>query len=97
MRNFRIEVVTEVEVILDDTKFDQPFFEQFNQIISDLGDNDDRNDALCEHAKFLAYQHVQNGYDGNDFVEGYGPLKDMGISLSTIATLEEIISGGSDA
>ena len=80
MKTYTVLVTSEVTVTLDETKFTPEFFAEFNETISDWGDD------LEEHAKHLAWVHATgvealDGYGA--FVEGYGPIKDMGISAKT--------------
>lgn len=83
MKTYAVEVTSIVEVTLDETKFTPEFFAEFNSTISDW-DYD-----LEEHAKHLAWVHATgvealDGYGA--FVEGYGPVKDMGITARLIDT-----------
>ena len=71
----RVTVTVEVDVTIDETKFDAEFFRQFNSSIFDAGDD------LDEHFKHLAMLHAQGLIDDDSFIEGYGPTKDMGIAF----------------
>lgn len=89
MKTYTVEVTSIVEVTLDETKFTPEFFAEFNETISDWGDD------LAEHAKHLAWVHATgvealDGYGA--FVEGYGKAADMGISAKTEGTECEVIS-----
>lgn len=73
-----VDVTFCVEVEIDESKFDDEFFSQFNSCISDYGDD------LEEHMNHLAYQHIYNSLDSNDFIEGYGLASDMGIKFDIL-------------
>lgn len=79
----RIVAVTQyIKVTIDETKFDEDFFRQFNACIFDAGDD------LDEHLKHLAQLNARGVYEDTDFIEGYGPAKDMGIKLRALNDLE---------
>jgi hypothetical protein len=90
-RMFRVEVTQTVEVELDPTKFDEAFMEEFRESFfpfSDLGDH-------AEHlAQLEARGVVDLGRYSTEFVEGYGPIKDMGISARVIDTEIQQVSHG---
>lgn len=79
MKTFTVAVTQHVQVTLDETKFTSEFFSEFNSTISNWGND------LEKHAEHLAWVQATGLEDmegGNDpFVEGYGPIKDMGISV----------------
>jgi len=88
MKTYTVEVISTVEVTLDETKFTPEFFAEFNETISDW------NDDLEEHAKHLAWVHATGveALDGyGSFVEGYGPTKDMGISAMLLSTEVDLL------
>jgi hypothetical protein len=91
MKTYTVEVISTVEVTLDETKFTPEFFAEFNETISDWDDD------LEEHAKHLAWVHA-TGVENLSyvriapFVEGYGPVDEMGISAKTEGTECEVIS-----
>lgn len=98
MRTFTVEVVQTVEVTLDEEKFTPEFMEGFNSTITDFGGTDDDLEyALEEHAKHLAWVHA-TGVENLSwvrvppFVEGYGPLDELGISALTRDTDSEVVS-----
>lgn len=86
MRKFTVEVRRTVVVTLDETKFTPEFFDEFNSTIVDKGGNDgDFERAIAAHAEHLAWVHASGLEDLSDavtpaFVEGYGPITDMGIN-----------------
>lgn len=66
-------VVTQwVEVELDETKFDAVFMKEFTENFYSYY-------TIPEHACHLAQLHARGLADNLDFIEGYGPAKDMGI------------------
>lgn len=89
---FTVEVTHEVTVTLDETKFDDAFFAQFNKSITYLGDNEERDWALRQHAEHLACLMVENDFGDNEFVEGYGPLPSMGIRLRSEFLVADVVS-----
>lgn len=80
---FEINVTQTVKVTLDESKFSKEFLEKFKDFFHDFDD-------IEEHAKHLAYHEARNmiGYDG--FVEGYGNIQNMGISLEITEQSEYI-------
>jgi len=84
-----VEVVHKVKVTLDTEKLTQDFCDQFNETINYFGDaDDDLNEVVEEHAKHLATLYSNGAiYDipgstqDQQFVEGYGPLGEMNISI----------------
>lgn len=86
MRKFIVEVTNCVEITLDETKFDAEFFRQFNESIHDFGND------LTEHARHLAVLYVRGVADNDEFIEGYGPAKDMGLKFHTIDEWDDLVS-----
>lgn len=92
MKTYSVEVTVTVDVTLDETKFTPEFFEEFNGSITDWGDD------LEEHAKHLAWVHATGVEDlayvsRAPFVEGYGPVDEMGIQAVTRDTETEVVEG----
>lgn len=90
MRTFTVEVTQTVEVTLDETKFTPEFMAEFNSTITDFGDD------LEEHAKHLAWVHATRVEDlayvmTAPFVEGYGPVDELGIQAITRDTDVECV------
>lgn len=88
MRKFNVTVIQTVEVQLDETAFTPEFFEQYRSVIDD-------KDTVEEHAEYLAWAQASGLYDmegeyANPFAEGYGPVKDMGISARVVSLETEI-------
>lgn len=84
-----IIVTKEVQVTIDETKFDAEFCRQFDESIFFVGDD------LDEHMQNLAEKYVNGDAQGwdDDFLEGYGLLKDMGVKFEEIITDTEIKEG----
>lgn len=90
MKTYTVEVVQIVKVTLDETKFTPDFFGGFNTSISDWGDD------LERHANHLAWVHASGVEDlsyarQGPFVEGYGPVHEMGVKAATIETDTQVI------
>lgn len=74
MRRYYLTVSTDVEVMVDETKFDAEFQKEFGEAI------DPSIKTVEQHVRFLA-EHL-TGFSGSDFIEGYGPAEDMGIKVT---------------
>lgn len=71
-------VVTQiVRVTVDDTKFTPEFFAEFEESFFPYG-------TVEQHIEHLAQLHARGVVDDGDFIEGYGPAKDMGIKLDVV-------------
>lgn len=79
----------EVQVTIDETKFDAEFFRQFDESMFYVGED------LDEHMQNLAEKYVNGDAQGweDDFLEGYGPLKDMGVKFKELSSDTEIREG----
>lgn len=77
-------VITTVGVEVDESKFTPEFIEDFSKHFFDIED-------VEGHRAYLAELFATGRISGmsNEFVEGYGVLKDMGIRLKMIATAVE--------
>lgn len=76
-----VRVERYVEVDIDESKFNQEFFDEFNDYICDYGY------SLDKHIENLAYNWAM-GYC--DFIEGYGQLDEMGIKFREDDCIVEI-------
>jgi hypothetical protein len=76
-----IRVVTEVEITLDEDKFDNVFMEDFNANFFEF-------DTIEEHYEHLAQLYVRGITDGTNFIEGYGMPDEMGISFDSVEVVE---------
>ena len=74
MAKHLVRVTQWVEVDMDEAKFDDAFMEEFT-------DNFYPYDTIEKHACHLAQLHARGIYFNGDFIEGYGPAADMGISF----------------
>lgn len=83
MKTFRISVVQTIDVTLDETKFDDAFMSDFRESFFPFHD-------LQEHAEHIAQLQARGIVEADsisgDFIEGYGPSKDMGIQAVVRAT-----------
>lgn len=73
---YTVAVTQEVEVVLEANNFTEAFIEEHQRFIGGC-------DTIEDHAENLA-RLVATGVVDNfpsTFVEGYGPLKDMGIEI----------------
>lgn len=85
MKTFRVQVTQVVEVTLDETKFTEQFMEQFRNGFYPFFD-------IETHAKHLAQIEARgliNGFNPDEFIEGYGPMSDMGIKFNNVGKEQE--------
>jgi hypothetical protein len=75
MTKYRAVVVFEVEIEIDEAKFDKAFMAEFSESFFPFFDIED-------HVKHLAQLQARELLD--DFTEGYGTIKDMGIRGETL-------------
>lgn len=83
----RIVRVTQlIEVATDDAAFDADFFAEFNGSIF-------QTDTVDDHAEHLAQLFARGIIDGtaDEFIEGYGPAKDMGIEFRRVDLDMEVV------
>lgn len=88
LQTFEIEVSQKVSVTIDDAKMTPAFMEEFREGFYDFAD-------LEDHASHIAQMAVRNLIEGRpeEFVEGYGPLADVGVSLTKSGHLITVIAG----
>ena len=79
----RVEVLIDVDVIIDESKFTQTFMAEFR------GGHYNFH-TVDQHICHLAQLYARGLADNNQSIEGYGPAKDMGIVFETIGQDEEI-------
>lgn len=85
MKTYTVEVTQTVTVTLDETKFDEPFMEEFRRHFYGF-------DTIEEHVEHLAQLEARGLVgDYKPFVEGYGRLDEMGVKLSSDHFEEEIV------
>jgi hypothetical protein len=82
-RTFIVAVTIDVKVTVDEAKFDDAFMQEFRDGFYNFHD-------LDAHVEHLA-QLEARGLLRDDFIEGYGPPKDMGIETSIEGWDKEII------
>jgi hypothetical protein len=70
MAKFKASVMIDVEIELDETKFDEAFMAEFRQSFYPFYD-------INDHVEHLAQLQARGLLDF--FTEGYGEIKDMGI------------------
>ncbi|MDQ0454687.1 hypothetical protein [Rhizobium paknamense] len=78
-KRFVFNVTTRVAVYIEPEKL-APLMPEFNASISDFGDGEDALERHAEHIAQLAAHGVCD-FNPNDFVEGYGIVKDAGIDV----------------
>lgn len=87
VKTFKVRVTQWVDVTLDETKFTPEFFGEFGSTIAPW-------DTIEEHVEHLAWVQASGLEDlsgkADPFVEGYGPVKDFGITASITDTETEI-------
>lgn len=81
---FQVAVTLNVEVELDETKFDDAFFEEYTK-------NFFSYDTIEDHAKYLAWMFATARIDNGEFIEGYGPAEEMGIKFKELDDTQEIL------
>ena len=80
-----IQVTQTIEVTVDETKFTDEFMREYREYFYDFDDIDD-------HLRFLASQEAQGFVShGSAFIEGYGPMNEMGISFNTTSLETDVI------
>lgn len=80
----RVMVTAWVDIEIDEAKFTPEFEKEFSETISSGYDLDD-------HITNLAYREIMCG-GLDDFEEGYGPIKDMGIKAERVDHETEIVT-----
>lgn len=85
---FTVIVEQEVTVELDETKFDEAFMQEFQAGFYPFTD-------LRDHAEHIAQLQARGIIDADkyagDFIEGYGPSKEMGIVASSTVDNIQIV------
>lgn len=88
LRTFDVEVIQHVRVTLDASKFDEAFMEEFRETFYPF-------DSLEDHASHIAQLQARGlihlGFNKREFVEGYGPADEMGITAKQIAQMDSIL------
>jgi hypothetical protein len=87
MKTFTVNVTQTVEVSLNEAMFTKEFMEEFSRDFFYVNELEDH----AEHIAQMAARELYNfGQHSNDFVEGYGPLKDMGITADVVSVYTEV-------
>lgn len=96
MKKFTIEITSRVGVQFDMTKFTPEIMKGFNECVQDFGTGPE---ALELHAKHIADRAVAGEwFNPPDFAEGYGIVRDAGISVAIHNETDiEVISEGGAA
>lgn len=80
-----VEVTQTIQVSLDETKFDDKFMAEFRSYMYPFYSIDD-------HAKHLAQMEARGLIANvNDHIEGYGHIREMGISMNLLDQDENIV------
>lgn len=83
MKGFKVLVTSEVYVSIDETKWSDENLKSWAEVFYPFED-------LSEHAKHIAQLAVRGLASDDQFVEGYGELKDSGISVQIDDSYQEI-------
>ena len=75
MKRYTATVVFDIEIELDESKFDEAFLGEFRESFYNFQDIED-------HVMHIAQLEARGLLQ--DFTEGYGPIADMGINARTI-------------
>lgn len=75
MAKFTAKVIIEVEIEIDEAKLDEAFMEEFRASFYPFHE-------VQDHVEHLAQLEARSLLD--DFTEGYGTIKDMGIKGRTV-------------
>lgn len=78
-----VYVTMEVEVTVDESKFDEEFMKEFREGFYPIH-------TIDGHLEHLAQMHVRGLCDDDTFIEGYGPAADMGIKFNHYNTETEV-------
>ena len=74
-----VTVTFTVEVTMDETKFTREFMAEFRKDFYDLKSIDDHAMHLAQLAARELYSFSK--YEPEEFVEGYGPIGEMGVTV----------------
>ncbi|WP_210320107.1 hypothetical protein [Pseudaminobacter soli (ex Zhang et al. 2022)] len=88
MKTFEIEVRQTVKVTLDESKFTEPFMEEFRAHFFPFYDVEDHAKHI---AQLTAREVADFGHNRHEFVEGYGPIGDFGIRAEVTDTEMEVL------
>lgn len=90
MAKFKVIVEQEVTVELDETKFDDAFMQEFRESFYSFFE-------ISDHVEHIAQLQARGVIDADsysgEFIEGYGPSKDMGIKANASVVNIQIVEG----
>lgn len=86
IRTYEVEVNQIVRVTLDDAKFDDAFMQEFREGFYPFFTIADHVDHI---AQLVARGIHEPSKRSSEFIEGYGPSSDMGITGEVLATYIE--------
>lgn len=93
LMTFEVDVTQRIKITLDASKFDAAFADEFNTTIFYAGDPED-DDGLAymlrEHAEHIAQLQAREIWDNRGFIEGYGDVREMGITAETMWTETDV-------
>jgi len=81
MKTMSFYVTQRIIVSIDESKFTPDLMADFNQCISDFGTDEHAIEQHGEHIAMLAADGTCE-FNPRDFVEGYGIVRDAGISVT---------------
>lgn len=81
MKTMSYYVTQRIVVSIDESKFTPELMADFNKIISDFGTDEYAIEQHGEHIAMLAANGTCD-FSPGDFVEGYGIVRDAGISVT---------------
>ncbi len=85
-----VEITMQVEVQTDDSKFTDQFMEEFR---ADFFPFHDMNDHAKHIAQLAAREVAEfSVHVPTEFVEGYGPIGEMGISVESVSMEMEVLA-----
>jgi hypothetical protein len=87
MAAFRVLVTHEVEVELDESKFDEAFMREFRAGFYSFYSLEDH----AEHIAQLQAREVIDIAHTDEFIEGYGPSGEMGLKARVVVSEQEVL------
>lgn len=87
---FTVIVEQEVEVELDEAKFDEAFMREFREGFYPFFELNDHAEHI---AQLQARGIIDAGCHSGEFIEGYGPSKEMGIKANASVVNIQIVEG----
>lgn len=81
----QVDVTQRIEVTIDETKFNEAFLSEFRDSFYDFHSTDDH----IKHLAQMTARGIMNGFSSSEFVDGYGPIGEMGIKTSVVPYYQE--------